>query len=66
MNATDDGDEPVGEAPEMTMPRVASLVDRQAQALRQASRQMEMFLQDGERNRIIVALAEIDRLLRLA
>lgn len=32
MNATDDG-EPVGEAPELTMPRVVSLVDRQAQAL---------------------------------
>lgn len=33
INATEDQDEPLGEAPELTMPRVASLVDRQAQAL---------------------------------
>ncbi|PQM51804.1 hypothetical protein C5U48_12825 [Mycolicibacter virginiensis] len=35
MNATDDGDEPMGESPEVTMPRVASLVDRQAQAFKE-------------------------------
>ena len=33
MNTTDDGDEPVGEAPELTIPRVVSLLDRQTQAL---------------------------------
>lgn len=33
VNATDDGDEPMGEAPEVTIARVAALVDRQAQAL---------------------------------
>lgn len=33
MNATDDGDEPMGESPEVTMPRVARLADRKSQAL---------------------------------
>jgi len=33
VNATDDGDEPVGEFSELTMPRVASVLDRTAQAL---------------------------------
>lgn len=35
MNATDDGYEPIGEAPELTMPRVASLVDRQTAAFKE-------------------------------
>lgn len=33
MDTTDDGFEPVGEAPELTMPRVTRLVDQQARII---------------------------------
>lgn len=33
MNTSDAGDEPLGEAPELTMPRAVSQLDRQARAL---------------------------------
>ena len=33
ITASADGDEPLGEAPEVTMPAAARLIDRQAQAL---------------------------------
>lgn len=33
MNTTDDGDEPMGEFSELSIPRVVSLLDRQTQAL---------------------------------
>ncbi|MDD7813663.1 hypothetical protein PP713_13925 [Mycobacterium sp. CSUR Q5927] len=33
INATDEGDEPVGEYVEVTMPRVAGLIERQGKAL---------------------------------
>lgn len=40
----------------------SELNDRHGQVLRQVERQLTLFLRDGERNRVIVALAEIDRL----
>lgn len=33
MNATDDGLEPIGEAPEVTMPQVVDAITRQVQVL---------------------------------
>lgn len=33
VDATDDGDEPLGEAPEVTIAQATTLIDRQAQAL---------------------------------
>jgi len=36
-------------------------VDSQRNAIRAARRQMEMFMEDGERNRLTVALAVLDK-----
>lgn len=41
MNACESGDEPLGEAPELAVSRSLSLVDRQAQALREIRAQCE-------------------------
>lgn len=45
MNACDDGDEPMGEHPELTMPRTVGLIDRQTAALA-AIREYARWLED--------------------
>ncbi|WP_131810456.1 hypothetical protein [Mycolicibacter heraklionensis] len=44
MNTTDDGDEPVGEFSELSIPRVVSLLDRQTQALNEIRETVEHLL----------------------
>ena len=46
MNATEEGDEPVGEFSELTIPRVVSLLDRQTQALNEIRATVDHLLGD--------------------
>lgn len=59
VNATEDGDEPIGEAPELTMPRVASALDRQTAALNEIRALASAWADPGAGDAI---LAVLDRL----